>query len=81
MIPQTPRTLSSLAAAILFVLVATSRTSTEVTYEYVANFSSISASVPLAGLVRGPDGALYGTTNSEEWATAARFTGWPSMAG
>ena len=51
-------------ATCVAVLASASQAAAQVTYEVVADLSSIVAALPLGGLIVGPDGALYGTASA-----------------
>ena len=51
-------------ATCVAVLASASHAAAQVTYEVVADLSSIGAALPLGGLIVGPDGALYGTASA-----------------
>jgi len=57
------RCLSPLIAASFVVLVWAHDLSAQVTYEIVADLASVGGVAPLGGVIRGADGALYGTTS------------------
>lgn len=57
------RVASGWCSSVLVALLAhTATAGAQVTYQVVADLHAVGASVPLGGLVEGPDGAYYGTT-------------------